>query len=733
MKKNNTYNLQPATYNLKSAFSFVEVIIVISVIVLLAVVALNANTSYKEKANTVKVESDSKTLKESFTQYYQEMWTLPMPGWNNNYFKDDWSYWHTWSPTNFWVHGYVTADTLPNKYINYLPLDPKTNQFYAYGKTLTWATQFEIASVIWKNALPETKLEWNYPWETGPISLIREYNGPNFVMDKSKTSFPYNPEELLLTAKINSYSGSVTINGNDFNIENTTLVSWDEIVVPAGWYAELYFSDGSSSVLWDSSTNSTLVLADMAYKAENNLVTKIKLALNAWTLWTNATSLNDESEFNVFTADASAAVRWTVFWVSKVDENTTNISVEVWKVAVAKVSLYWEWVKLEEAIKLNAIDTLPIYDTTWTTVTDGWETYINVDEWIDSPKWINITSANLPIGWTIEKINYNLSSLENVALKLKSISRNTDDAYTTLTFKNKRAYSWAMLFVWNNANGSICNSADNDFVCTTTPTPTVSWSQKVKLCKDISLWAETLQTCTHSIEVNLGLNAEQTPEDSDRETKENLVNDDDFKCSDNFERFNWWCVENSLWDDWDLVAYAPYNENITLYDSTWEEYAVSDSWALDTDNCWAWTTWSFCTISGSNKWIFIDNDDGDGDDFIKYENLNLSWDFAIEMSVQKNALEQKSTKYLLDILWLAYPWWNSYIIFNWTNLWPYNLSFYNTFEKIIIKNWDRLIIWWEDFNISSHSISINELFIWSKKDKAWQINWIIDYVKIYKK
>ncbi|MDD3645937.1 MAG: FecR family protein [Candidatus Gracilibacteria bacterium] len=733
MKKNNTYNLQPATYNLKSAFSFVEVIIVISVIVLLAVVALNANTSYKEKANTVKVESDSKTLKESFTQYYQEMGTLPMPGGNNNYFKDDGSYGHTGSPTNFGVHGYVTADTLPNKYINYLPLDPKTNQFYAYGKTLTGATQFEIASVIWKNALPETKLEGNYPGETGPISLIREYNGPNFVMDKSKTSFPYNPEELLLTAKINSYSGSVTINGNDFNIENTTLVSGDEIVVPAGGYAELYFSDGSSSVLGDSSTNSTLVLADMAYKAENNLVTKIKLALNAGTLWTNATSLNDESEFNVFTADASAAVRGTVFGVSKVDENTTNISVEVGKVAVAKVSLYGEGVKLEEAIKLNAIDTLPIYDTTGTTVTDGGETYINVDEGIDSPKGINITSANLPIGGTIEKINYNLSSLENVALKLKSISRNTDDAYTTLTFKNKRAYSGAMLFVGNNANGSICNSADNDFVCTTTPTPTVSGSQKVKLCKDISLGAETLQTCTHSIEVNLGLNAEQTPEDSDRETKENLVNDDDFKCSDNFERFNGGCVENSLGDDWDLVAYAPYNENITLYDSTGEEYAVSDSGALDTDNCGAGTTGSFCTISGSNKGIFIDNDDGDGDDFIKYENLNLSGDFAIEMSVQKNALEQKSTKYLLDILGLAYPGGNSYIIFNGTNLGPYNLSFYNTFEKIIIKNGDRLIIGGEDFNISSHSISINELFIGSKKDKAGQINGIIDYVKIYKK
>jgi hypothetical protein len=42
------------------------------------------------------------------------------------------------------VSGFVTDDTLPKKYLNQLPLDPKTQQYYAYAKTLD-TNNYELA------------------------------------------------------------------------------------------------------------------------------------------------------------------------------------------------------------------------------------------------------------------------------------------------------------------------------------------------------------------------------------------------------------------------------------------------------------------------------------------------------------------------------------------------------------------------------------------------------------
>jgi len=42
---------------------------------------------------------------------------------------------------------------------------------------------------------------------------------------------------------------------------------------------------------------------------ENNLITKIKLFLSSGNLLTKATALNSESDFEVYTADTTAAVR----------------------------------------------------------------------------------------------------------------------------------------------------------------------------------------------------------------------------------------------------------------------------------------------------------------------------------------------------------------------------------------------------------------------------------------
>lgn len=63
-------------------------------------------------------------------------------------------------------------------------------------------------------------------------SLIREYNGPNFVEDGKVEHLPYNPFENKITAKIAAYSGSVTV--TPAKSLTGELAEGDVINVPSG-------------------------------------------------------------------------------------------------------------------------------------------------------------------------------------------------------------------------------------------------------------------------------------------------------------------------------------------------------------------------------------------------------------------------------------------------------------------------------------------------------------------
>jgi len=320
----------------KKALSFVEIIISVAIIVILATIGLSYKDSFDENKFNTKVESDLATLNNSFLAYKQENSTLPSAKSNNNYFKIDSSYAHDENDDAFWVHGFVTDWLIPKKYLNYLPLDPRTNQFYAYWKTLDPKNpQFEFAWVVTKDWESQSIVSWNYDWKA-LVGLIREYNWPQFIFDKSTQNFPFNPTERLMTAKIGSYSWSIslTIDWNTYtnDILNRILTSWDKIKVNSDWFANIYYSDGSRSTL---ESNSELVLNDMKYKSNDNLLTKISLKLKNGSIWTKATKLNpDGSEFEITTQDATAAVRWTTFKIGIDNSWKTEIEVDKWNVKV---------------------------------------------------------------------------------------------------------------------------------------------------------------------------------------------------------------------------------------------------------------------------------------------------------------------------------------------------------------------------------------------------------------
>jgi len=363
--------------NKKQAFSFVEIIITISIIVLLAVIAISANQWYKENINNSKVLSDVKTINNSLESYLQENSILPTPKWNTNYFTIDTSYAHS-SSGAFWVYGNFTEDTISKKYLDTLPLDPRTNSYYAYWKTLENVddlvkNQFEIASILNIDWEYQAKVIWNYTAEAWPYNLIREYNGSNFVYDKSTSNLPYNPEELILTA-----TASWII-----------YREWDTITATS-WDLEIYFSDGSVSVLengWE------LTLTKLSFPQDNNLTTFVKLTLTTGTIWTKATHLDDKSEFQIYTQDSTAAVRWTIFWVKK-DSTATEIIVIEWKVEVTKNDNYET--NIADLIKDESIKVIDwenqgnstLNSTDFTNIDDNFTTQEDI-RWVETMAMIN--------------------------------------------------------------------------------------------------------------------------------------------------------------------------------------------------------------------------------------------------------------------------------------------------------------------------------------------------------
>ncbi len=319
--------------NNKKWFSIIEIIITVSIIVLLAVIWISSKRWYDEKVNNTKVISDTQTINSAFVSYIQENATIPMPWGNTNFFKKDTSYSHSYDDVDtFWVYGSLTEETLPKKYLDNLPLDPRTNTYYSYGKTKE-TNQFEVASIQIIDAIPISKVVWNYTAENWPYNLIREYNWSNFVYNWSKINFPYNPDELILVATDKNWNVYREWDIIDIALNWDVTKNWKpEIIYNILTWLELFFSDWSVSIL---ETNSRLTLNKLNFKWTDNLNSLVKLWLETGKIWTKATKLNDESQFEVYTTDSSAAVRWTIFWVVKNTDNTETILIE-WKIDVTK-------------------------------------------------------------------------------------------------------------------------------------------------------------------------------------------------------------------------------------------------------------------------------------------------------------------------------------------------------------------------------------------------------------
>lgn len=658
-------------YN-KKGFSFVEIIITIAIVALLAVIWYTSKSSYDNNINNTKVISDMKTIDNALNSYYVNLWELPMPDGNTNFYWVDRTYIHSYDDlATYWVHGFITQDTLPKQYIDIIPLDPRTNSYYAYWRTKDSA-EYEISWIQVINEKSVAQVTWIYSAEDSNNSqrwLIREYNGPNFVLDWSSTNLPYNPEELILVAKFGETTWIVEVNWVQLSgdeLKSYIIREWDIIETLAD-EVEIYFSDGSVSVL---EMNSKIQLNKLNFKWEDNLATNIKIALWVWKIWTKATSLDDESKFEIYTTDTTAAVRWTIFAVSNDTNNTTEVTVIEWVI----------------------------------------EAYQTKYSWLTSLQIAALENENQDIFYIEE--NYELIPIDyNVDTYIKRIENIINES------------------TWSNYSFTV-----NEFKIGTSTTIIDS-----TLTNDIS-WADMPVWFIDSLTI---LEYEET--EPDEEELDDLAYEKDLEIPEFCNTFQAegecaiWDVD-LISDGYEFVGYAPLNSTDNLF-STWADLLWSTLWSASLSN------------SNGEDWILVPASWSSQLKYSGMNSLNLWEDFAYEINVLWSDLKRTTWSYYLfkrDNVYLDMYNWYIYLWYNTANnvrkikdsflSWLDDDTFYSIIVTFDSGSWGLKVRWEAITDIDSITAGLS-WFALSNEDylSIWvngssnQWDWLINYIKIYKK
>ncbi len=310
----------------KKGFSLVELLIVIVIVGVLGVISFIAIQRTKTRALNERMLDDLVAIANSLEDYrrdHQGAFPEPTTATNQNvlcFYKD--ATYADCDNTDGGVafrQGMIDNDLLTKRYLREVPTDPRTGSRYVYGVSID--KKFYQVAGIWENddGKFEARTVENLAKGFELPSLIRAYDGPNFVVDR-EANLPYPSDRLMLTGTLENVNGGVfhdsaktkQAQSGDIVMENDTIYSGGD------GSADLYFSDGSVTHL---DANGELQMKSL--KTEKNdssgTVTKILLKLNLGKIWNKVARLASTSEFRVETTSAIAGVRGTEFGIESND------------------------------------------------------------------------------------------------------------------------------------------------------------------------------------------------------------------------------------------------------------------------------------------------------------------------------------------------------------------------------------------------------------------------------
>lgn len=321
----------------KKAFSLVELIVVIGIISILSTASYVAIQKMRENGFNNKTLGTLPALANILEQYakdHYDRFPIPVVGEGQNMlcYNADATYSHDCEGAAF-IQGFVDSTLLTTRYMDPIPADPYTGSRYAYGVTLD-GKYFQIAGLYREeNGTWSTRTADNLHKGFELPSLIRAYDGPNFVVQRG-THLPYSPEAKKLSATVRNYTGTLTIQSENranvsVNSPSPVQVFEGYTIATSGGTAELYFSDGSVTTLEDGTTL-TLSRMEIAQNDDRGIITKIRMFLrDGGRIWSKVVRLAEKSEFQIETQSSIAGVRGTEFGIDGAG-NLQIRSGEVW-------------------------------------------------------------------------------------------------------------------------------------------------------------------------------------------------------------------------------------------------------------------------------------------------------------------------------------------------------------------------------------------------------------------
>ncbi len=324
----------------KVGFSLVELLIVIVIVGVLGVVSFVAVQRTKMRTMNEKMLDDLVAIANALEDYrrdHQGLFPIPTSEDNQNVlcFYSDATYADCEDDNRSFIQGMIDNSLLTKRYLREVPTDPRTGSRYVYGvskdgKFYQVAGIYEVDSGSFEARTVENLAKgFQLP------SLIRAYDGPNFVIDR-ETNLPYPSDHLALTGTLDNVQGTVTVDG-DIAVNQMVVREGQIISTEGGGEVDIYFSDGSVTHIDPIS-----VLDLKSLRTDKNdktgTITKILMNLTKGKIWNKVARLASASEFRVETTGAIAGVRGTEFGVDK-DGNVTLKKGRVWRKTRAELNL----------------------------------------------------------------------------------------------------------------------------------------------------------------------------------------------------------------------------------------------------------------------------------------------------------------------------------------------------------------------------------------------------------
>lgn len=122
----------------------------------------------------------------------------------------------------YFVTGQIRPGFLPEEYMPEFSVDPRSDNYYRYSRTLD-NSYFQLAGVIFDDDKPESLVEGNFTDDFALTSLIPDYQSHNFVTQRSRDYFPYNPytyEEIADIKALTQLSNAVRPLVNLVSVDN---------------------------------------------------------------------------------------------------------------------------------------------------------------------------------------------------------------------------------------------------------------------------------------------------------------------------------------------------------------------------------------------------------------------------------------------------------------------------------------------------------------------------------